>query len=914
MVVLPDNMPFPSLRDNQGNMEGKPSQVGGQRDFPDGQSPPPQCYSPAWWATFWTSNLALTNASSGGLTAGYSNALPITGNVISLVSLILIVIIIRKISANQDRKYSAHRELIQREEENHKRERDTPAKRMIMLRNLLAREDPEIAEKASRGAWLELTPNQRNTVFDTFQKEWKKLDVEQTAARTSVEIAEAMTHTDTTQTELAKMQERAARQIARGLATNNARRFRRGINRAQRIREATASQTNSINPNRQTNRNWGRYTPGPRLTVPVIIVIAALGSIAYWQGLPPFGPSGPGTQAAPLPAGTNQQDTETAPPPTAAATAAVPTPTLAETPTETPAPTAEPTSTSTPRRAPVRAPPPPAPTPTREPVPTKAAAPAPEQTATPAPAPTPTAAPTATPASGPEPVTAEITTLSFVGTGYTLYLRTGSLPGGRSHEPVTLVIRHADGTVQKKTTYLEQRNDGDYRGAVTVGRERVEHDDLQWARKNIEVRVIPESEAGTAKATPEPTMPKPTNTPRPTPTRRPESTPAPTRVNTPTPAPMRINTSTPAPTPTPRRTNTPTPAPGPAAQRNLEEKKYMLELINEERRKAGVTTLTLGDNRAAQLHAETSLAGCFSSHWGMDGLKPYMRYTLAGGQQSNGENWTGLSYCIKESDGYRGNGTPRSEIRQAMTWLMNSPSHRRNILNPSHRKVTIGLAWDPYNFNTIQHFEGNYIKYSQTPAIRNGILSMSGWTRNGAEARDGKDIGFQVSYDPPPHPLTRRQVSRTYCYGSGIPVALLRMPLTGGWHYNEDQTDVTHKPCPGPLRGQPRRARAQLPGGGARVLAERVRRQPGAEGKDSDDPVDHRLGVDRQRGPVLRDRRPARGAEAARKRRIHGHTVGPDGQREDGGLGVLDIPRRDPAQRIPNRPMSGEGPAPIDVI
>ena len=41
----------------------------------------------------------------------------------------------------------------------------------------------------------------------------------------------------------------------------------------------------------------------------------------------------------------------------------------------------------------------------------------------------------ATPASGPEPVTAEITTLSFVGTGYTLYLRTGSLPGGRGHEP-----------------------------------------------------------------------------------------------------------------------------------------------------------------------------------------------------------------------------------------------------------------------------------------------------------------------------------------------------------------------------------------------------------------------------------------------------------------------------------------------
>ena len=428
----------------------------------------------------------------------------------------------------------------------------------------------------------------------------------------------------------------------------------------------------------------------------------------------------------------------------------------------------------------------PAPTPTREPVPTKAPVPAPEQTATPAPAPTPAPTPTATPASEPEPVTAEITTLSFVGTGYTLYLRTGSLPGGRGHEPVTLVIRHADGTVQKKATYLEQRNDGDYRGAVTVGRERVERADLQWVRQNIEVRVIPEPEGGAALAAPAPTS---------TPTTRPENTPAPTRVNVPTPTPTN--------TPTPRRVNVPAPGPEPAEQRNLEEKRYMLELINEDRRKAGVPEVTLGDNRAAQLHAEAMLAGCFSSHWSLDGLKPYMRYTLAGGRQSNAENGSGLDYCIKESDGYRQNGTPPQEIRQTMTGLMNSPGHRSNILRPSHRKVNIGLAWDPYNFKAVQHFEGGHVEYSQPPAIRNGILSMSGQTKNGAEARDEEDIGFQVSHDPPPHPLTQGQVSRTYCYGPGLPVALLRMPLTGGWHYNEDQADVTHKPCPDPYAVSP---------------------------------------------------------------------------------------------------------------
>ena len=219
-----------------------------------------------------------------------------------------------------------------------------------------------------------------------------------------------------------------------------------------------------------------------------------------------------------------------------------------------------------------------------------------------------------------------------MGTGYTLYLRTGSLPGGRSHEKVTLAVRHADGTVQDKTTYLLQMNDGDYTGAVTVDRERVEDNDPRWVRKNIEVTVIPEREADAA--------PEPTNAP----TRKPANTPAPTRVIVPTQTPA----PTPAPTrvivPAPARTNTPTPTrvhkPAPAreskGQGNLEEKRFMLELINRERRKAGLPEVTLGSNRAAQLHAEAMLADCFSSHWGMDGLKPYMRYTLAGGQQSNG--------------------------------------------------------------------------------------------------------------------------------------------------------------------------------------------------------------------------------------------------------------------------------------
>ena len=113
----------------------------------------------------------------------------------------------------------------------------------------------------------------------------------------------------------------------------------------------------------------------------------------------------------------------------------------------------------------------------------------------------------------------------------------------------------------------------------------------------------------------------------------------------------------------------------PPAQRHYEYKTYMLELINAERAKAGAPPVTLGDNIAAQVHAEASLENCFSGHWGVDGLKPYMRYSLAGSYHTNGENVSGSDYCVKASDRYRALGSIESEIREMMGGWINSSGH-----------------------------------------------------------------------------------------------------------------------------------------------------------------------------------------------------------------------------------------------
>lgn len=281
----------------------------------------------------------------------------------------------------------------------------------------------------------------------------------------------------------------------------------------------------------------------------------------------------------------------------------------------------------------------------------------------------------------------------------------------------------------------------------------------------------------------------PTPTPAPTDVPISSETPAPTL----TPIPAIVH----APTPTPPFTPTASPTPSPGAAL-LSAQQYVVTLINSERVKAGLSEVVLGDNLAAQLHAEASLRDCISGHWGLDGLKPYMRYTLAGGTQYNAENASGLDYCIRSADGYSAHNGIRQESREAMGTLMESQGHRRNILDPLHRKVNVGLAWDSYNVVMIQQFEGDYIEFTATPTIASGILSMSGILTNGAEFVDIDDLYVQVYYDPPPHALTRGQASRTYCYDRGLQVGAIRRPLTDGSYWTRDSYPSETSPCPNP--------------------------------------------------------------------------------------------------------------------
>ncbi|MFD9406545.1 CAP domain-containing protein [Streptomyces sp. NPDC059989] len=105
----------------------------------------------------------------------------------------------------------------------------------------------------------------------------------------------------------------------------------------------------------------------------------------------------------------------------------------------------------------------------------------------------------------------------------------------------------------------------------------------------------------------------------------------------------------------------------------------VLALVNQERAAVGCPALTVNAKltKAAQDHSADMAAHSNMSHTGSDGSDPGQRITRAGYEwRTYGEN---VAY------GY-------STAAKVMEGWMNSPGHKRNILDCSYKEIGIGLA------------------------------------------------------------------------------------------------------------------------------------------------------------------------------------------------------------------------------
>lgn len=219
---------------------------------------------------------------------------------------------------------------------------------------------------------------------------------------------------------------------------------------------------------------------------------------------------------------------------------------------------------------------------------------------------------------------------------------------------------------------------------------------------------------------------------------------------------------------------------------------FMLDLINQDRTENGLTPVDLGSNTAAQVHAEELFKNGFLGHWGLDGMKPYMRYTLAGGEGYEAENVSGSNRPRIPGARYV-TTQARDSLRAAQQGLMASPGHRRNILNSSHDEVNLGIACDDVDCAVVQQFESNYIQFDRVPEIESGQLWFSGRTVKGFTYKSA-----QIWYDALPMPLQAAQIRTTFCYDSGTPIVFVRPPAPLGVLYREDSVEFSWPNCRDP--------------------------------------------------------------------------------------------------------------------
>ncbi len=216
----------------------------------------------------------------------------------------------------------------------------------------------------------------------------------------------------------------------------------------------------------------------------------------------------------------------------------------------------------------------------------------------------------------------------------------------------------------------------------------------------------------------------------------------------------------------------------PAAE--LEQnRQHLLALINADRETNGLYPVVLGNNSAAQGHAEDMLRQDYVSHWDPRGLTPYMRYTLAGGEAYEAEN------AVRA---YRGKSTAAS-LKEAQEWLMNSPGHRNIILDKWRNQVNLGVACNESACAAVQQFESDYVVFRARPTISNGILRFSGDLEG-----DFTFQGAHLWYDQPPLPLTPGQLDATYSYFAGQePATFLRKPPGDNSYYPETSTQHSYQ-------------------------------------------------------------------------------------------------------------------------
>ena len=149
---------------------------------------------------------------------------------------------------------------------------------------------------------------------------------------------------------------------------------------------------------------------------------------------------------------------------------------------------------------------------------------------------------------------------------------------------------------------------------------------------------------------------------------------------------------------------------------------FALNLVNDDRKKHGVLPVSLGNNSAAQNHANDMLQTKYFSHWNSDGVKPYVTYTFFGGRGGVAENIATTFSTCPTFNCIPTVFDPYNEIETLQYGMMYDDAasnwgHRDVIIDPNNTQVNFGIAFDNENFYFVQHFETNIIEWTKIELV-----------------------------------------------------------------------------------------------------------------------------------------------------------------------------------------------------
>jgi hypothetical protein len=164
-----------------------------------------------------------------------------------------------------------------------------------------------------------------------------------------------------------------------------------------------------------------------------------------------------------------------------------------------------------------------------------------------------------------------------------------------------------------------------------------------------------------------------------------------------------------------------------------EAQRFVLGLVNRDRKKAGVPPVVLDEaaSKAGLRHARDMAEKGFTGHIGSDGSTPEQRYTESGGSDFVQEN----AACLSDTVERRLDEKPRFDAAKLarlhemfMAEVPPNDGHRRNVLNPLHNRVGIGVA-QPLGVAQpclAQEFVDDYGEYEPLPREAKATLRVAG--------------------------------------------------------------------------------------------------------------------------------------------------------------------------------------------